>query len=598
MLHEKPDKPTKGRLRSFSVHQWSIGIALSWTDSAIKRAQRELRAGNPCQAAKLAESMLGDDEFPNSMARACAEITGAAFSLAPETGPNGSPIAKSQKIADKLGKAWDCALPPAVLARLISWRLRCGLAIATIDWVNWEPKVRVLDPQFAWFDENRGVWIYNAKEGELVIRPGDGKWILLGGLDDASSSAVCALGLDWYIKQCAWRDAQRYNERHGLPIIKAEVPVLAPQGERDAFVEDLSIIGTDTTVTVPTGMGQNGEQRFDVQLVEAKDQAFQTFFETLSRIDRKFQVFLVGSNASSELAGAVGSRAAAQSSESVARTLAAARAKVIGQELREQFLTPWAMLTIPGAKEEHIPYPSWSITSSAAESKSDAWMATAKAVGEWKKAGFDVTNAIDLAGEMGLVLEEKPEVPMGPDGLPLPVGPDGLPLPPDDTDPDSPDDSEDSGDESKGAKNGKAKESFSAFGAISFDDILARYPRVAIIGGSRTGKTSLSASVTDRPVIHSDDFIVEGDYRASAVATLAAAAEHGSYVVEGVTAALALRDGMPVDAVIHLTKTKAPLTKGQRSANKGTETIIRSAREKLGAVPVFGERGNGFARKP
>jgi hypothetical protein len=594
MLHEKPEKPNRARLRSVSVQQWSPGITLDWTDGAIKRAKRELRQGNPAQAAKLAESMLGDDEFPNSMARAISEITGAAFSLAPETGPTGAPIGKSQAIADKLGKAWDKALPPNVLSRLISWRLRCGIAIATIDWVNWSPKVRVLDPQFSWYDENRGTWVYNSKNGELVITPGDGKWIFLGGLEETSSSAVCALGEDWYIKRCAWRDAQRYNERHGLPIIKAEVPALAPEGERTSFANDLSIIGTDTTVIVPTGMGQNGEQRFDVSLVEAQDQAYETFFETLSRVDRKFQVYLVGSNASSELAGDVGSRAAAQSSESVARTLAASRAKIIAQELREQFLTPWALLTIPGARAENVPYPSWSITSSAAEAKSAAWKAAAEAVEGWGKAGFNVTNAIDLAGEMGLVLEEKPPPePIGPDGKPLPPG-----TSPDETNPESPDDSSNSDDKEQGAKNGSPKENLSAFGEVSFADILSRYPRVAIIGGANTGKTSLSVSVQDRPVIHSDAYIKRGDYRASAQLTLDAAAGRPSYVVEGVTAALAMRYGLEVDAVVHLTKAKAPLTKGQRSANKGTETIIKSAREGLGSIPVFGERGNGFTRKP
>lgn len=594
MLNEKPDKPSKGRLRSFSVQQWSIGIALSWTDSGIKNAQKLLRMGQPCQAAKLAESMLGDDEYPSSMGRAISEITGAAFALAPETGPTGAPIGKSEKIAQQLGKAWDCALPPDVLTRLIRWRLACGLAIATIDWHGWEPKVRVLDPQYAWFDENRGTWIYSAKNGELVVTPGDGKWILLGGLEDASSSAVCGLGLDFYVKLCAWRDLQRYNERHGLPIVKAEVPALAPESERTAFGQDLSAIGTDTTVTVPTGMGQDGKQRFDVDLVEATDQAYETFFKTLDRVDRKFQVFLVGSNASSELTGNVGSRAAAESSESVARTLAAARAKVIGQELREQFLKPWALLTIPGAREEHIPYPSWSITSSAAEAKSGAWKGAAEAVEAWGKAGYVVTNAVDLAGEMGLVIEEKPE----PETVaPPPVGPDGKPLPPGETDPDFPDDSEDSPDDEKPAKNGAGKESFSAFGEISFADILAKYRRVAIVGGARTGKTSLSVSVADRPVIHSDDFIVPGDYRASANGALSAAAPHESYVVEGVTAALAMRYGLAVDAVVHLTRTKAKLTAKQRSSNKGTETAIKNWRAEAKGIPVFGERGNGFARK-
>lgn len=40
-----------------------------------------------------------------------------------------------------------------------------------------------------------------------------------------------------------------------------------------------------------------------------------------------------------------------------------------------------------------------------------------------------------------------------------------------------------------------------------FQAMASRYRRIAIVGGPRTGKTTLSQVVTDRPVIATDDFM-------------------------------------------------------------------------------------------
>jgi hypothetical protein len=44
--------------------------------------------------------------------------------------------------------------------------------------------------------------------------------------------------------------------------------------------------------------------------------------------------------------------------------------------------------------------------------------------------------------------------------------------------------------------------------SVDFACFLRTYARVAIAGGPRTGKTTLAATVKDRPVVHTDDFIV------------------------------------------------------------------------------------------
>ena len=81
--------------------------------------------------------------------------------------------------------------------------------------------------------------------------------------------------------------------------------------------------------------------------------------------------------------------------------------------------------------------------------------------------------------------------------------------------------------------------------------IVSKAQRVAIVGGPKTGKTTLSCY--RQGVIHTDDFIPMG-WEASADRAFEIAADRESFVIEGVRAEGALRRGLEVDAVIWLRK--------------------------------------------
>jgi hypothetical protein len=64
---------------------------------------------------------------------------------------------------------------------------------------------------------------------------------------------------------------------------------------------------------------------------------------------------------------------------------------------------------------------------------------------------------------------------------------------------------------------------------------LTQHKRIAIAGVPRAGKTRLSELVTDRPVIHTDDFISKTDFEGDPK-RCAAAVPAGPVVIEGVRA--------------------------------------------------------------
>lgn len=85
---------------------------------------------------------------------------------------------------------------------------------------------------------------------------------------------------------------------------------------------------------------------------------------------------------------------------------------------------------------------------------------------------------------------------------------------------------------------------------------LNTYPRIAVTGGPKTGKTSLVAQLVEvldpRTVIHTDRF-KSLPWVDQARAVNEAAADAGArWLMEGVTVARALRHGLPADIVIYM----------------------------------------------
>jgi hypothetical protein len=124
---------------------------------------------------------------------------------------------------------------------------------------------------------------------------------------------------------------------------------------------------------------------------------------------------------------------------------------------------------------------------------------------------------------------------------------------------------------------------------MNFQDLLAQYPRIAIAGAPRTGKTSLTNQVSDRPVIHTDDWM-ERPWEDVPALVAAACAGLEAFVLEGVRAPDALRKGgVEVDAVVWLSKPKVEQTPVQRSMGIGVHTVLAQWKETHPDVPIVTE---------
>lgn len=121
--------------------------------------------------------------------------------------------------------------------------------------------------------------------------------------------------------------------------------------------------------------------------------------------------------------------------------------------------------------------------------------------------------------------------------------------------------------------------------------------RICIIGGPRTGKTTLASTLDN--VLHTDDLIGQFDW--SGVSEFVASdwlARSGPWVIEGVAVVRALRKwlsanaaGMPCERVFVLSEPLEELSKGQAAMSKGHEKIWQEVRPLLLARGVAVQPG-------
>src|SRR5580765_6176135 len=128
--------------------------------------------------------------------------------------------------------------------------------------------------------------------------------------------------------------------------------------------------------------------------------------------------------------------------------------------------------------------------------------------------------------------------------------------------------------------------------------ILASHPRVAITGGPKAGKSSLSQRIIDRPVFHTDSYNqIPFDKVGSHIATTLRPTLPPKFVIEGVHALSAIKHGLKVDAIIHLPKEAAdthlksiggsPLRPAQASMHKAQATRLNQIKTNFPNIPIY-----------
>jgi len=394
-------KPAIVRATELPVVSWS-----DWDNvQLVKAAITALEQGVFHQASLVVEAMGRDDRISG-----CLETRTRALPALPLTlEPRGDGRMK-RAVAKELDEGFEEMFPDAALTELHQWGVLLGASLGENIWQygerRWTPKLRVWHPRaLTYRQDTRSFWV-QTHEGPREVTPGDGQWILYTpyGLDRGwMHGAVRSLYVPWLMRTWGLRDWARYSEVHGHPIKKVVTPAGAQEDDKKKFLAQVAALASEATIRTPrvAGAGNEKADRYDLELLEAMNNNWQTFDKLLDKAEACIAVRLLGQNLTTEVKG--GSYAAAQTHMTIKNEVMQFDAESLGQCLRSQSIAWWALHNFGSA--ELAPMPKWKTKTKTVEER-NARGTSLKNLGD----GITAAKAAGIQVDVDKITEEE-EVP-------------------------------------------------------------------------------------------------------------------------------------------------------------------------------------------
>ena len=362
--------------------------------------------GNFNASAQMAIAMGRDDRITAVLETRISGLLSLPFQMIPAEVTRAK--VKARKIADAAEAMWDIIAPPAEVSAALNWFILLGVAPVQVTWQVldglWVPSMKAWDPQFMNWEE--GVYKIETRDGTQEVTPENGWMLLVQGNRGFMRGAVRSIAKLWISRQWTLRDWSRFNERYGMPMLKAMVPSRASDPEKADFFRNMSNIGSTTTAMLPQNV-DGGEGSFDIDLLEAKATAWKTFQGKEDRDNINIAVRILGQNLTSEVSG--GSFAAANIHNNIRLDRLQADEVLLSSHMRESMLVPFTFFNF-GEQANFAPTPHWD-TSPPEDltAKGTAMKALGDGISALSAAGLNVSdNTIaELGQEYDLELERK-----------------------------------------------------------------------------------------------------------------------------------------------------------------------------------------------
>lgn len=317
-------------------------VALEWSPDLVTEALVRHSRGYFDGSSLLLDAVMADPRVQATLHARTAGLLGAPcrFYAAQH---------RDQEKANEVMQAWSHEFqfiaPRATLGQFLYWGIGLGLAPAELRWDTsrdlWRPELKVWHPQFAWFNLVTRRYIMSTLDGPMEVDPGNGRWLLYtpnGAYRGWMQAAVRSISVPWLIWQLAQRDAARFSEVHGLPILKAVVPIGGDANLKKRFIEAASNLGQESVVMTPQGIDG---YKYDLELLEATDRSFEAFFKLMDRCEQSITITLLGQNLTTQ--ASEGSFAAARVHGDVKQTILEHDEATLQALIYEQIARPWAL---------------------------------------------------------------------------------------------------------------------------------------------------------------------------------------------------------------------------------------------------------------
>lgn len=350
--------------------QYQIELRSKWTSDLVLSTLEQHEHGMFHLSAQLAEGCRRNDRIFAGLRSRVMGALGLPFSFeAPEGYDVNDPqVKRIMKLAEK---AWK-RIPESILAKVLRDLVMLGFSLCQIHWeyedgIQW-PRLEPWDAQWSYYDFNLKCYRVQVREGGILhVNPGDRKWCLfLSGTEEDSwlSGAIRPLGLLYLLGQVSWIDWANFNERHGNPLLLAKIPAgakgdLENSDANKRFVNQLKNIKKAGVVQLPQHKEGIKELSYALELLESKNNSWETFEEFKASINIAIAIVLLGQHLTSET-GNVGSQALGRIHENTLQSLWESDTDILSSHLQAQVLSHWAEINF--GDKNLAPKPYWDAT--------------------------------------------------------------------------------------------------------------------------------------------------------------------------------------------------------------------------------------------
>jgi len=409
--------PEKAPLMAPQVNytQYQISLQSKWDLPTTKATLEEHEYGTFHRSAQLAEYARRVDRIYAALRTRCMGALGLPFSLE-------APEAKCPEHVMKAAKLAMDGIPETTLTKILRNVVMLGFCLVQIRWDYvdgyFQPVMEPWDAQWVHYDHNAKCYRVQVREGHILhVKQGDPKWALfVGGCEDDAwlDGALRPLALAILLAQVAWVDWANYNETHGQPIKLAKIPAGA-KGEADPdqaatnkrFLTQLQNLKKSGLVSLPQHKEGIKELSYALELLEAKDNSWETFERFQTAINIAIALILLGQHLTSET-GDIGTQALGKIHEGVRQDLMESDTDMLSSNLKAQVFRHWAVFNF--GRADWAPTPKWDATPPPDQ---QAEVAVVKTIVDAAVAAGQAVPAIDFGA-----LLKRYNVPMLPVGAP------------------------------------------------------------------------------------------------------------------------------------------------------------------------------------
>jgi hypothetical protein len=340
-------KPMPERDLRIPYRDLPASIATDWDPDLIRQALLQHMAGFFSGSALLVDAIFGDPRVQATLHTRIAALLGQRVTFRAASDIQGKTVdaARAAEVLEAWKSEFHHIAPRETLAQFMQWGTGIGFTLAELRWDTdlplWRPILKTWHPQFVWYNIVTRRYIVSTMDGPMEVMPGNGRWVLYtpqGEYRGWLHAAVRAVAIPWLIRQYAQRDWARYSEVHGIPILKAVVPIGGDAEQKERFIEAASNLGQESVVLCPQGI--DGYQ-YDLQMLEATDRSWEAFQGLMDRCDMSIVLAILGQNLTTAVKE--GSFAAARVHGDVRQTILEHDEATLSSLVYEQIARPWAL---------------------------------------------------------------------------------------------------------------------------------------------------------------------------------------------------------------------------------------------------------------